>query len=152
MNVLRSQLLKITGGYETFGYITKEIRQHGGFPKEHYFDAVAIASQGSPVHFKTSQVMFKKCVPDGDYQLAKGIRGEQRIETGKICGFRKFDKVLYRGGEYFIKGRMSTGYAILMDIQGTKAELKPIPKFSKMKRFTARKSWIMITTNIPNIS
>lgn len=151
MNVLRSQLLSATGAYETFGYITKEIRQHMGLPKEHYFDAVAIASQGSPLNFKTSQVLVKKCVADGDYQLAKGNRSEQRIETGKICGFRKFDKVLYGGKEYFIKGRMSTGYAILMDIDGTKIGMKPIPKFSKMVRLSARKSWIMTTMNTLNI-
>lgn len=150
MNVLRSQLLNVTGAYETFGYITKEIRQYWRLPKEHYFDAVAIASQGSPLDFKTSLVVLKKCVADGDYQLAKGIRGEQRIETGKICGFRKFDKVLYNGNEYFIKGRMSTGYAILMGINGTKIDLKPIPKFSKMTRLSARKSWIMTMTNIQN--
>jgi hypothetical protein len=60
MNVLRSQLLKITGGYETFGYITKETRQHWWLPKEHYFDAVAIASQGSPFQFRTGQVLQKK--------------------------------------------------------------------------------------------
>jgi hypothetical protein len=150
MNGFRSQLLKITGGYETFGYITKEIRQHGGLPKEHYYDAVAIASQGRPFQFRTGQVLLKKCVAAGDYQFAKGIRGEQRIDTGKIGGYRKFDKVLYLGSEYFVKGRMSTGYAILMDIYGTKIDLKPIPKFSKMKRLAARKSWMMTTTNIPN--
>ena len=97
MNILRSQLINLTGAHETFGYITKEIRQHWGLPKEHYFDAVAIASQSSPLTFKTSLIVLKKCVADGDYQLAKGIRGEQRIETGKICEFRKFDKVLYNG-------------------------------------------------------
>ena len=112
---------------------------------------MAIASQGSPLNFKTTQVLCKKCLADGDYQLAKGIRGEQRIETGKICGFRKFDKVVYNGGEYFIKGRMSTGYAIPMDINGTKIDLKPIPKFSKMVRSSARKSWIMTTVSIQNI-
>ena len=86
---------------------------------------------------------MKKCVPDGDYQQTKGMRSEQRITTGKIGGFRKFDKVRYRGSEYFIKGRMSTGYAILMDVSGNKLTLKPIPKFDKMKRVSARSSWIM---------
>jgi hypothetical protein len=47
------------------------------------------------------------------------------------------------GKEYFIKGRMSTGYAILMDIEGSKVNLKPIPKFDKMRRISARKSWII---------
>ncbi len=150
MNGLRTQLMARTGAYETFGYITKEIRQYWNLPKEHYFDAVAIASQGSPLQFKTTQVVLKKCVADGDYQLAKGIRGEQRIETGKIWGFRKFDKVQYNGEKYFIKGRMSTGYAILMDISCMKIDLKPIPKFARMTRLSARKSWITTTMNIQN--
>ena len=71
------------------------------------------------------------------------------IPTGKLYGIRKFDKVQYKGKEYFIKGRMSTGYAILMDIEGNKMEVKPIPKFSKMQRVSARKSWTMIQKTIP---
>jgi len=69
----------------------------------------------------------------------------------KIRGFRKFDKVKYQGKEYFIKGRMSTGYAILMDIAGNKIDLKPIPKFDKMERIQARKSWIISQETIQNI-
>ena len=69
------------------------------------------------------------------------------IPTGKLYGFRKFDKVQYKGNEYFIKGRMATGYAILMDMEGNKVDLKPIPKFSKMQRVSARKSWITDTKN-----
>ena len=42
---------------------------------------------------------------------------------------------------------MSSGYAILMDVEGNKVDLKPIPKFSKMQRVSARKSWIMISKN-----
>jgi hypothetical protein len=112
-------------------------------PKEHYMDAVVIASQGDNIKFKANTVLLKKCVSDGDYQQSKGIRSEQRIKTKKIQGFRKFDKVKYNGDVYFIKGRMSTGYAILMNITGNKIDLKPIPKFSKMERLSSRKTWIM---------
>lgn len=38
---------------------------------------------------------------------------------------------------------MAIGYAILMDITGKKIELKPIPKFTTMKRISARKSWMV---------
>lgn len=38
---------------------------------------------------------------------------------GKILGFKKFDKVRYLGSTYFIKGRMSTGYSIGMNILGS---------------------------------
>ena len=153
MNSIRVQLLKmLPGTEETFGFVTKEHRQLLNLPKEHYMDAVAIASQGNEVKFKTNVITFKKCVSDGDYQQFKGIRSEQKIPTGKIQGFRKFDKVKYLGYEYFIKGRMSTGYAILMDIKGTKISLKPIPKFSKMERMQARKTWIIFQEIIQNIS
>ena len=93
---------------------------------------------------------LKKSVSQGDYQQTKGIRSEQPITTGKICGFRKFDKVKYLGKEYFIKGRMSTGYAILMDIDGNKADFSKMPKgfktpkLSNCKRVASRKS-VMVT-------
>lgn len=148
MNSIRVQLLKRTCAEETFGFMTKEHRQLMGLPKEHYFDAVAIATEGVIPTFQTNNLLFKKCVSDGDYQQTKGIRSEQVIPTGKLFSFRKFDKVQHKGKEYFIKGRMSTGYAILMDIKGDKVELKPIPKFSKMRRRSARKSWIMMQKNI----
>ncbi|EKE06200.1 MAG: hypothetical protein ACD_19C00051G0002 [uncultured bacterium] len=153
MNSVRVQLLRLLPfAEETFGFVTKEHRQLLNLPKEHYMDAVAIASPCNEVQFKTNVVLFKKCVSDGDYQQSKGIRSEQRIPTGKIQGFRKFDKVRYLGSEYFIKGRMSTGYAILMDSKGAKVTLKPIPKFSKMERIQARKSWIISQEIIQNIS
>lgn len=120
--------------------------------KEHLFDATMIATCGNIPTFQTNQVLLKKCIPDGDYQQTKGVRSEQPIPTGKIQGFRKFDKVRYQGGEYFIKGRMSTGYAILMHIDGKKVDLKPIPKFEKMKRVSARSSWIMIQKTMQSFS
>jgi len=88
-------------------------------------------------------VILKKGIPAGDYQQTKGVRSERAITTGKIRGFRKFDKVRYCGQEYFIKGRMSTGYAILMGIDGKKVDLKPLAKFEKMKRVSARSSWMI---------
>ena len=97
----------------------------------------------SPCARLTNEIIFKKCVADGDYQLRKGIRSQQIIPVGKIQGFRKFDKVKYGGKNYFIKGRYSTGYAILMGIDNQKIDLKPIPKFVKMKRISARKTWII---------
>ena len=77
-------------------------------------------------------------------QKTKGVRSEQPIVTDKICGFRKFDKVRYFGNDYFIKGRMSTGYAILMDIDGNKVDFSTMPKgyktpkLSNCKRIMAR--------------
>ena len=152
MNSIRVQLLKQVEAEETFGFVTKEHRQVAGLPKEHCFDATMIATRGIMPHFQTSRVLVKKCIPDGDYQQTKGRHSEQRLTTGKIRGFRKFDKVRYLGQEYFIKGRMATGYAILMDIFGNKVELKPIPKLEHMRRVSARTSWIMTQRAMPEVA
>ena len=144
MNSIRVQLLKrLEGASETWGFVTKEYRQRAGLPKTHAIDAAMIATRGKTPTFRTTQILLKKCIPDGDYQQTRGKRSEQRITTGKIHGFRKFDKVCYQGQEYFIKGRMSTGYAILMGLDGKKVDLKPIPKFVKMQRVNARSSWMI---------
>ena len=115
MNIIRQQLLKLVPeAEETFGFITKEHRQIMNLPKEHYYDAVAIACLKNientgliDVNFKTNNILLKKCIADGDFQQTKGIRSEQRIITGKIRGSRKFDKVKYQGKEYFIKSIIS---------------------------------------------
>ena len=149
MNSIRKQLFRVyPDAIETFGYVTKANRLHLGVDKEHYYDACTIATQGN-IFIVKSNLYKKKCVSDGDFQKTKGIRSEQSIVTDKICGFRKFDKVKYFGKEYFIKGRMSTGYAILMDIDGHKINFSTmpkgykIPKLSNCKRVTARTSQML---------
>jgi hypothetical protein len=150
MNSIRIQLLGRTEAEETSGFMTKEHRFRTGLPKEQAFDAAIIATRGITPIFRTTSVLCKRGVPDGDYQQTKGVRSEERIITGKIRGFRKFDTVRYLGQEYFIKGRMSTGYAVLMRIDGKKVDLKPIPKFEKMKRVSARSSWMTSQRSMPN--
>lgn len=128
MNSIRKQLFRLyPNAIETFGYITKANRLNLGVDKEHYYDACVIATQGNDFNIKSS-LYKKKCVSDGDFQKTKGIRSERIIVTDKIFGFRKFDKVRYFGKSYFIKGRMSTGYAILMDINGNKIDFSAMPK------------------------
>ena len=150
MSIIRSQLLKeYPNAIETFGFITAENRNHLKLRKDHYIDACVIASGG--LEFKELDVIFyKRRVSKGDYTLTKDARGEQRIPTGKICGFRKFDKVEYLGEEYFIKGRMSSGFALLMDIFGNEVDFGYMPrglktpKLSNCKRVSSRKSCLYI--------
>ena len=131
MNSIRKQLLRIyPEAIETFGYITKENRHLLGLPKSHIIDACVIASQGKMFDWDL-WYFKKKHVAKGDYQLTKGIRGEQKIPTGKIYGFRKFDKVKYLGKEYFIKGRMSSGFATLMEIDNLKIDFSYMPRGQK---------------------
>ena len=135
---------------ETFGYETKFKRELLGLQKDHYIDAICAGiNEGEIVKFPS--VMYKKaCVSIGDYQQTVGQRSEKTIPTGKIMGFRKFDKVAWLGEEFFIKGRMSSGYAILMNISGKKVELKPIPKLKVMKKISARKSCLISRIHIEN--
>lgn len=144
MNSIRKQLLRYyPEAIETFGYITKENRLNINIGKEHYLDACVIATCGNKFEIKCD-LYKKKHIPKGDYQQTKGVCSEQKLNIKKICGFRKFDKVRYFGKEYFIKGRMSTGRAVLMDINGIKIDFSnmprgfKIPKLSNCKRISAR--------------
>ena len=95
--------------------------------------------------------MIKLCIPKGDFQRTKGIRSEKIIPKGKIDGFKKYDKVRYFGNEYFVKGRMTTGYIQLMNIYGEKISFNHMPKGFKTpktkncQRISARKTWITTT-------
>ena len=137
---------------ETFGYETKYKREILGLPKTHYNDAIC-AGLLEHQTIKLSSTLFKKVhIANGDYKLRSGSRSEKEIPTSKIMGIKKFDKVNSNGTTGFIKGRMSTGYAILMDIDGKKLELKPIPKLKALKRIAARKSCLTTQIHIENTS
>ena len=146
MSIIRSRLLKkYPDAIETFGFVTAENRNHLKLEKDHHIDACVIASGG--LEFRQLDVIFyKRRVSKGDYKLTQGIRGEQKLPTGKICSFRKFDKVGYFKKEYFIKGRMSSGFAGLMDIFGNEIDFSSMsrgyktPKLSNCKRISARNS------------
>lgn len=151
MNSIRIQLmLRYPEAIETFGFITKANRQVLNLPKEHFFDAVVIVSEGKPISFNTNEVIYKKCVPAGDYQQSKGEHSEKLLNRGKINGFLAFDKVKYMGKIYFIKGNSTTSSGpILMDIHGVKLVLHDQPKgfktanYKRLLRINARKSWII---------
>ena len=154
MSIIRSQLLKkYLDAIETFGFVTKENRNNLNLPKEHFIDACVIAS-GGELFVSNDTIFYKKRVAKGDYQLTKGIRGEQKIPVGKIQGFRKFDKVKYLGGEYFIKGRLSSGFGVLMNIFNNKIDFSSqpkgwkTPKLSNMKRLQARSSVLCASQKI----
>lgn len=151
MNSIRTQLLRIyTDAIETYGFVTYANRIALGLPKEHYIDASIIATGGNLPSIKTNTVYTKRCVGKGDYQQTKGVRSEQKLNTKKIAGFRKFDKVKYKGNEYFIKGRMSTGYATLMDVYGSTQKFTnpKTVKLSNCKRISARYSIISTIKHI----
>ena len=150
MSIIRTQLLKkYPEAIETFGFVTSENRNHLKLEKDHYIDACVIASGG--LEFKELNVIYKKRrVPVQDRILTKGIRGEQKLPTGKIFGFKKFDKVEYLGETCFIKGRRSSGAFVLMDIDNNSIDFrgrggKQNPSYMSIKRITTRKSVLCIS-------
>ena len=154
MSIIRNQLLKIyPDAIETFGFVTKENRNNLNLQKDHFIDACVIASAGKK--FELNDITYqKKRVAKGDYRLTRGVRGQQKIPVGKIQGFRKFDKVRYLKQEYFIKGKMSCGFATLMDILNNKIDFSYMPKgwktpkLSNLERISARSSCLCISQRI----
>lgn len=117
--------------------------------KNHYIDACVIASGG--LKFEQSYILYRKsCVSKQDRQLCRGISGEKKIPTGKVFGFKKFDKVRYLGKECFIKGRRTSGWFVLMDIDGNFIDFRNIggkqnPSYKFIERVNTRRSVLCIS-------
>ena len=153
MSIIRSRLLKVyPDAIETFGFVTSENRNHLKLEKDHYIDACVIASGG--LEFKELDVIYRKRrVSVQDRILTKGVRGEQRLPTGKIFGFKKFDKVGYLGEICFIKGRRSSGAFVLMNIDNNSIDFrdrggKQNPFYRSIERVNTRRSILCIKERI----
>ena len=153
MSIIRSQLLKVyPQAIETFGFVTSENRNRLNLPKDHYIDACVIASGG--LEFKELDVIYmKRRIPIQSRILTKGIRDERKIPTGKIHGFKRYDKVEYLGEIYFVKGRRIKDGFVLMNIDNNSIDFrdrgkKQSPSYKSLKRINARKSILCITKRI----
>ena len=149
ISIIRSQLLKIYPDViETFGFVTKANSENLGIEKKHYLDACVIASGGKK--FKQSSWLFKKRrVARQNRQLCKGARGEIKLPTGKILGFRKCDKVKYLNETCFIKSRSSRGYFTLMDIDRNTLDFRDRggygnPPYKLLERLNLQRSTLYI--------
>ena len=153
MSIIRSQLLKIyPDAVETFGFVTKENRNNLNLPKGHFIDACVIASGGEI--FKQSNWLFKKKrVPRQNRQLCKGVRGEIKLPTGKVFGFRRFDKVKYLGKVCFIKARRTSGAFVLMDIDNNIIDFRDVggrqnPSYKLLEILNTRRGTLCISQRI----
>lgn len=120
IGIVKAQIKKSFGDFEEcFGYETKFKREQVlNIPKSHYCDAVAICCEDGEVVDFSDSVYFKKHVSKGDYQQTKGSRSEKRIPTGKLFGLRKFDYIQTPKGTGFVKGKRSTGFFAISDLEG----------------------------------
>ena len=153
MSIIRSRLLReYPNAIETFGFVTSENRNHLKLEKDHYIDACVIASGGS--EFKPLDILYKKkCVSKQSRQLCKGARGERKLPTGKIYGFKRYDKVKYLGVICFIKARRVSGEFTLTSIGNTALDFRSIggvknPRYKALKRLNVRKGSLCISQKI----
>ncbi len=106
----------------TYGYRTKRDRVLQGLPKTHINDAFVIAGGNGQLRV-AGGYLFRQ-VRKQNRKLHKGIRSHIRNKAARVLfGFRQWDKVRYKGQEYFIKGRRLSGYFSLSDIFGSMAVL-----------------------------
>lgn len=107
----------------TYGYITKNTRIENNLPKEHYIDARCIS--GNPLAVSNGTVYYQKKVRCHNRQIHKntilksGIRKRNQAEY-EVKGFRLFDKVTFKGQEYFVFGRRKSGFFDIRTLDGTK--------------------------------
>lgn len=153
MSIIRSCLLReYPNAIETFGFVTSENRNHLQLEKDHYIDACVIASGG--LEFEELDVIYRKRrVPKQDRILTKGIRGERRLPTGKVHGFKRYDKVKYLGRVCFVKGRRTKGDFVLMDIDNNALDFRDMggkqnPSYKSITRVNTRKSVLCIKERV----
>jgi len=119
MGIIKSHLKKLWDFEETFGYETKFKREQVlELPKSHVNDAVAICCEDGELVDVGITLLFKKHVSAGDYRQTNGARSEKRIPTGKLFGLRKHDLIKTPKGVGFVKGKRSSGFFAIGDIDG----------------------------------
>jgi len=120
IGIVKAQLKKQFGIFEEcFGYETKFKREQIlQLPKTHYYDAVAICCEEGEIVNLSDPVYFKKHAAKGDYQQTKGKRSEKVIPTGKLFDLRKFDYIQTPKGIGWVKGKRSTGFFAISDLEG----------------------------------
>jgi N6-L-threonylcarbamoyladenine synthase len=153
MNIIGKFLIeKLQNMYKsvvkTFGYITKSDRIDKGLDKRHYNDAYCISrnlqAKSLDYYFYSKQV---RC-HNRKIHKAKILKGgKKRKNQGEytVCGFRLFDKVIYRGIKCFIYGRRKRGYFLLRTLDYKKVGENC--KVSEMELFTKRKSFLIEVRN-----
>jgi len=112
LNIIRKYLELPSSISKIYGFEVKAKR------KELDLEPTPINNACSVLEILPNNSYYIKNVPKGDYQRTKGVRSEKLLPKGKILEFSKFDKVIFKNNTYFIKGRMSTGYFIGMNILG----------------------------------
>ena len=129
---------------QTYGYITKLLREENHIEKSHANDARCIA--GFPKAAPCDVLYRTKAIRHHNRQIhkAKTLKGGIRKKNQApylVKGFRLWDKVLFDGEEYFITGRRSTGYFALKKLDGSK--VYDCANYKKLKLLEIATNYIM---------
>ncbi len=121
MNIIRSQILKrLPDAKETFGYITKAIRQELGLEKTHTNDAFVIA-EGRKQKRLTPITMFFKRKNNRCLQLnRKGFKPSIRKQRYSI---QPYDILSWCGKQYRAIGIQNKGAYVKMTLTGSDVRL-----------------------------
>ena len=104
--------------FHTYGYITKQKRVQLELPKSHTNDAFLIA--GGTTQKRTTEHLIQQ-VRKCNRKLSRGDRSHIKNTAERfICGFQRFDKVLWKGIDCFVFGRRTSGYFDIRKLDGTK--------------------------------
>lgn len=106
---------------QTYGYITKLLREENYIEKSHTNDARCIA--GFPKATPCDALYRTRAIRHHNRQIhkAKILKGGIRKRNQSpylVNGFRLWDKVRYNGEECFISGRRSSGYFAIKKYDG----------------------------------
>ena len=130
--------------YETYGYLTKYIREKLGIIKSHCNDAFIISH-----NFEAEPLDIEYCckkVRRHNRQIHKakpGKGGKRRRNQSAyvVNGYRKNDKVQYKDINCFITGKRSSGYFQLKTFDGTVISQGVSSK--KLKLIEPVKGWLI---------
>ena len=128
MGVLREALWKKLIGLgiqieRTYGYLTKNTRIRSGIEKSHCNDAFCIAGNMTAkplariIHFRQVRKRGRQV---HKANLAKGNKKLAKKTNYMVCGFCRYDRVLYNGIKCFIWGLRKSGCFLLRTLTGEK--------------------------------
>ena len=127
MNIMRKRLVQslkneFSNVFETFGYLTKYVREKLDLVKSHCNDAFII-SHNLDAEQSDVEYLYKK-VRRHNRQIhkskpSKGGKRKRNQSPYIVNGFRRYDKVIYNNKECFITGKRSSGYFQLKTFDGT---------------------------------
>ena len=109
--------------HETYGYITKYLREKYNISKSHLNDARCVAK--APLAKPLTYYYQSKAVRHHNRQLHRATilkGGVRKLNQAPLYvhGFRLFDKVRYEDTECFVWGRRATGYFLLRNLNNDK--------------------------------